>query len=99
MTTGGSISSSDGRLAVLSSPDDVPCSRRFTHGARYSLAHLASSRRAATQAAPGHGGHRGKRQVRVERVAPVLGDRDAEYLAGAQRDPLVRLPGQVQPVG
>jgi hypothetical protein len=49
MRMGGETGVSVGRLAVTPSPEEVPCSRRFTHGARYSLAHRASSRRAASQ--------------------------------------------------
>jgi hypothetical protein len=49
MRMGGETGVSVGRLAVTPSPEEVPCSRRFTHGARCSLAHRASSRRAASQ--------------------------------------------------
>ena len=49
MRMGGETGVSVGRLAVTPSPEEVPRSRRFTHGARYSLAHRASSRRAASQ--------------------------------------------------
>jgi hypothetical protein len=49
MRMGGETGVSVGRLAVTPSPDEVPCSRRFTHGARYPRAHRASSRRAASQ--------------------------------------------------
>ena len=85
MTTGGSISSRAGRLAVRPSPDEVPCSRRFTHGARYSLAHLASSRRAATQAAlamagtgaSGRSASSGSRQSSVTGMPRTSQDRSA----------------------
>ncbi len=100
MRMGGETGSSAGRLAVRPSPDDVPCSRRFTHGARYSLRPpgvLAPGGQPggplATAGTAASGGSA------AEQGAPVLGDRDAEDLARAQRDPLVRLRGQVQPVG
>jgi len=49
MRMGGETGVSVGRLAVTPSPEETPCSRRFTHGARYSLAHRASSRRSTSQ--------------------------------------------------
>jgi hypothetical protein len=48
MRMGGETGVSVGRLAVTPSPDEVPCSRRLTHGARYSRTHWASSRRAVS---------------------------------------------------
>jgi hypothetical protein len=48
MRMGGETGVSVGRLASTPSPEEVPCSRRFTHGARYSRAHRASSRRASS---------------------------------------------------
>jgi len=51
MRMGGETGVSVGLLAVTPSPDEVPCSRRLTHGARYSRAHRASSRRAVSQPA------------------------------------------------